>query len=75
VHIREAAGPTITLPAEQLLTSGIRLTGAADVQAEAVPQASKQIRDWMKGRKLTMDISKCRSTSKSMGAKDGSLKG
>jgi NADPH:quinone reductase-like Zn-dependent oxidoreductase len=31
VQIGEAAGPTITLPAEALRTSGVRLTGAGDV--------------------------------------------
>jgi NADPH2:quinone reductase len=56
VQIGQAAGPTITLAAEQLRTSGVRLTGAGDVQAEAMPQATKQIWDWMKERKLTMDI-------------------
>jgi hypothetical protein len=56
VQIGASAGPTITLAAEELRTSGVRLTGAGDVQAEALPQATKQIWDWMKERKLAMDI-------------------
>jgi NADPH:quinone reductase-like Zn-dependent oxidoreductase len=56
VQIGAAAGPTITLAAEELRTSGVRLTGAGDVQAEALPQAIKQIWDWMKEGKLAMDI-------------------
>lgn len=56
VQIGEAAGPTITLPAEALRTSGVRLTGASDVPGEAVPEATKQIWEWMKEGKLTMDI-------------------
>lgn len=56
VQIGEAAGPTITLPAEALRTSGVRLTGAGDVPGEAVPEATKQIWEWMKEGKLTTDI-------------------
>ena len=56
VQIGEAAGPTITLPAEALRTSGVRLTGAGDVPGEAVPEATKQIWEWMKEGKLTMKI-------------------
>jgi NADPH2:quinone reductase len=55
-QIGEAAGSTITLAAEQLRTSGVRLTGAGDIPAEAVPQAIKQVWGWMKERKLTMDL-------------------
>jgi NADPH:quinone reductase-like Zn-dependent oxidoreductase len=39
-----------------LRTSGVRLTGAGDVPAEALLQATKQIWDWMEEGKLTMDI-------------------
>jgi len=56
VQIGAAAGPTITLPAEALRTSGVRLTGAGEVPGEAVPEATKQIWEWMKEGKLTMDI-------------------
>jgi len=47
VQIGEAASPTIILAAEELRTSGVRLSGAGDVHAEAAPQATKQIWDWM----------------------------
>ena len=56
VQIGASAGPTITLPDEALRTSGVRLTGAGDVPAEAVPEATKQIWEWLKKGKLTMDI-------------------
>jgi NADPH:quinone reductase-like Zn-dependent oxidoreductase len=56
MQIGQAAGPTITLAAEQLRTSGVLLTGTGDVPAEAVPQAIKQVWEWMKDRKLTMDV-------------------
>ena len=56
VQIGEAAGPTITLPAEALRTSGVRLTGAGDIPGEALPEAIKQVWEWMKEGRLAMDI-------------------
>jgi NADPH2:quinone reductase len=56
VQIGESAGPTITLPAEALRTSGVHLSGGGDIPGEAVPKAIKQIWQWMKEGKFTMDI-------------------
>lgn len=56
VQIGASAGATITLAAEQLRTSGVQLGGGGDISAEHVPQAVKQVWEWMKERKLTMDV-------------------
>jgi len=56
VQIGAAAGPTITLAAEQLRTSGVRLSGASDISPDALSEATRQVWDWMKEKKLSMDI-------------------
>lgn len=56
VQIGQAAGPTITLPAESLRTSGLEIIGAGAISPEVVPQALQEIWELIKMKKLTMDI-------------------
>jgi NADPH2:quinone reductase len=56
IQIGEAAGAKITLAAEQLRTSGVQLMGGGEISPECVPQAVKQVWEWMKERKLTMEV-------------------
>jgi NADPH2:quinone reductase len=58
VQIGEAAGPTISLSAETIRTSGLEITGAGNVPPEAVPEALKQIWEWIAAGKLSIDIEK-----------------
>jgi NADPH:quinone reductase-like Zn-dependent oxidoreductase len=56
VQIGESAGATLTLRAEMLRTSGLELAGAGNVSAEAVLEAMKTIWEWIRQRKLAIDI-------------------
>jgi NADPH:quinone reductase-like Zn-dependent oxidoreductase len=56
VQIGQAAGPTITLSAEALRTSGLELTGAGNIPPEVVPEAVSQVWDWIRDRVLTIDV-------------------
>ena len=58
VQIGEAAGPTISLPAEAIRTSGVEITGAGILPPEAVPEAMKQTWEWIITGKLFIDIEK-----------------
>lgn len=56
VQIGASAGPTLTLSAEMLRTSGLEMTGASPGLAEALPEAMKMVWAWIAERKLTIDI-------------------
>ncbi len=58
VQIGEAAGPTISLSAEAIRTSGLEITGAGNIPPEAVPEALKQTWEWIGTGKLSIDIEK-----------------
>jgi NADPH:quinone reductase-like Zn-dependent oxidoreductase len=56
VQIGQAAGGTIALDAETVRTSGLELTGAGNVNPEVVPEALKQVWDWVADGSLGIDI-------------------
>lgn len=57
VQIGVSAGPTITLAAEALRTSGLRIMGAGDaVTPEAVGKATRQVWEWIAAEKLEAAI-------------------
>jgi NADPH:quinone reductase-like Zn-dependent oxidoreductase len=56
VQIGASAGPTLTLSAEMLRTSGLELLGAGIVPPEALREAMAMIWTWIAERKLTIDI-------------------
>lgn len=56
VQIGEAAGPAIALRGEAIRTSGVELTGGGNVPPEVVPEAMKQIWQWMADGVLAMDL-------------------
>jgi NADPH2:quinone reductase len=58
VQIGESAGPTISLPAEAIRTSGLELLGASNIPPEAVPDALKEIWKWVEDGALQIDIEK-----------------
>ena len=57
VQIGEMAGPTISLSADALRTSGLEICGGgAGVSAEAISAATDQVWDWIAQDKLHMEI-------------------
>jgi NADPH:quinone reductase-like Zn-dependent oxidoreductase len=58
VHVGEKAGSTISLSGEMLRTSGLEIYGAANIPPEAIPEAMKQVWQWIKGNKFHIDIEK-----------------
>lgn len=58
VQIGESAGPTISLSAEMLRTSGLEISGAGNVLHEALLEAVKQSWEWLKESKVRVDIEK-----------------
>lgn len=56
VQAGQAAGPTISLAAETLRTSGLELTGAGNVSSELVSDAMKQTWEWISDGSLSMDV-------------------
>lgn len=57
VQIGEMAGPTISLPAQALRTSGLELLGAGSgLTPEAVAAGTQQVWEWIKAGKLQADI-------------------
>lgn len=57
VQIGEMAGPTISLPAQALRTSGLELLGAGSgITPEAVASGTQQVWEWIKAGKLQADI-------------------
>lgn len=56
VQIGESAGPTITLSANMLRTSGLELGGAANISGELVREAMQIVWGWIGERKLSIDI-------------------
>ncbi len=56
IQIGEAAGSTLSLPAETLRTSGVEMTGAGNISPEVVPEALKQVWEWIKEHTLHIDI-------------------
>lgn len=56
IQIGEAAGATISLPAETLRTSGVEMTGAGNISPEVVPEAVQQVWKWIKEHTLQIDI-------------------
>jgi NADPH2:quinone reductase len=58
VQIGQAAGPTISLAAATLRTSGLQLTGAGNVSPEVVSDALNQTWEWIADRTLHVDINR-----------------
>lgn len=58
VQIGESAGPTISLSAEMLRTSGVEMSGASNIPPEALPESVKQSWEWLKESRLHIDIEK-----------------
>lgn len=58
VQIGQAAGAAITLLAEALRTSGLEITGAGNISADALRQATEQIWAWLREKMLTVDVEK-----------------
>ena len=58
IQIGAAADSTISLNAETLRTSGLEMTGAGNISSQVVQEAAKQVWEWIKEHKLTMDIEK-----------------
>jgi NADPH2:quinone reductase len=56
VQIGQAAGPTISLPADTLRTSGLELTGGGNIPPEVVPEAVDQTWEWISQGALRMDV-------------------
>jgi NADPH:quinone reductase-like Zn-dependent oxidoreductase len=57
VQIGEMAGPTISLPADALRTSGLEIVGAGNgIVPEAISEGTSQVWDWIKTGKLHADI-------------------
>jgi NADPH:quinone reductase-like Zn-dependent oxidoreductase len=58
VQIGQAAGPSITLFAEALRTSGIEIIGGSYVSPGVLREAMEQVWAWTRERKLTIDVEK-----------------
>ncbi len=58
IQIGQSAGESITLPAEAIRTSGVEITGVGNIPHEAVSEAVKQVWDWIRENKLTIEIEK-----------------
>lgn len=56
IQIGEAAGPTISLPAEAIRTSGVEMTGAGNISPAVVPEAVKQAWQWIQEHALRIAI-------------------
>ena len=57
VQIGEMAGPAITLSADALRTSGLKITGAgAGLTPKAIGEGTTQVLDWIKAGKLKAEI-------------------
>jgi NADPH:quinone reductase-like Zn-dependent oxidoreductase len=58
VQIGQAAGPSITLLAEALRTSGLEISGIGNVSLEALRESIEQVWTWTRERKLTIAVEK-----------------
>jgi NADPH2:quinone reductase len=57
VQIGEAAGPTITLSADALRTSGLEIIGAgAGITPEGIGEGTSQVWDWIKAGKVRAEL-------------------
>jgi NADPH2:quinone reductase len=56
IQAGEAAGPTISLSAETLRTSGLEMMGGGNVPPAVVPEALQQVWEWIKGNRVHIDI-------------------
>ncbi len=57
VQAGEMAGPNISLPADTLRTSGLRIMGGGDgLTPEAIGEGSQQVWDWIKAGKLHAEV-------------------
>jgi NADPH:quinone reductase-like Zn-dependent oxidoreductase len=60
VQSGQAAGPSITLLAEALRTSGLEITGGGIVSPAVIPEAIEQIWSWFRQGVLTLEVEKMR---------------
>lgn len=58
IQIGQSAGESISLAAETIRTSGLEMTGAGNIPREAVPEAAKQVWQWIKENRLAIAIEK-----------------
>ena len=57
VQVGEAAGPTLSLSAESLRTSGLEICGAsAGITGERMLEATEQVTEWIRSGKLKFDV-------------------
>jgi NADPH2:quinone reductase len=56
IQVGEAAGPTISLSAETLRTSGLEMTGGGNIPPAVVPEALQQVWEWIKDSRVHIDI-------------------
>ena len=57
IQIGEMAGPTISLPADALRTSGLEIYGAgAGISPEAIAAATDQVWEWIAQDRLHIEI-------------------
>ncbi len=56
VQIGQSAGESITLTGEMVRTSGLAITGAGNVPPEVVPEAIKQVWEWITENRLKIEI-------------------
>jgi NADPH:quinone reductase-like Zn-dependent oxidoreductase len=56
VQIGESAGPAIELTGDALRTSGLEIYGAARNMATGMAAAAQQVFDWVRGGRLTIDV-------------------
>jgi NADPH2:quinone reductase len=56
IQVGEAAGSTLSLFAEMLRTSGVELTGAGNIPPQVVPEAMRQVWEWIQSHQLQIEI-------------------
>jgi NADPH:quinone reductase-like Zn-dependent oxidoreductase len=56
IQAGEAAGPTLSLAAETLRTSGLEMMGAGNIPPSVVPEALQQVWEWIKDNRVHIDI-------------------
>jgi NADPH:quinone reductase-like Zn-dependent oxidoreductase len=56
IQVGEAAGPTISLSADTLRTSGLEMTGGGNISPAVVPEALQQVWKWIAANQVHIDI-------------------
>ncbi|HEX4851556.1 MAG TPA: zinc-binding alcohol dehydrogenase family protein, partial [Puia sp.] len=56
IHVGQKAGSNISLSGEMLRTSGLEIYGAANIPRERIPEAMKQVWQWIREDKFQIEI-------------------